>query len=172
MTTNTGFFKTYYDRDRGWMWNGHPIEMISGTKVEVNDKKFNITPGIQKVLTDLSNIPLKKLNNKDNEIFIIFLDNLGFENYEALRGESKSGRYKQSKSNFKKHNLKGRGFVKFIIPSNMIDIYTRLEILLRLKISGHTGTLTEASHLIDELYKRGDIQTELQYPNAHNKFQT
>ena len=25
MTTNTGFFKTYYDRERGWIWNGHPV---------------------------------------------------------------------------------------------------------------------------------------------------
>ena len=48
--------------------------------------------------------------------------------------------------------------VKIIIPSNIIDIYTRLEILLGLKLSGHTDTLTEASNLIDELYKRGEIQ--------------
>ena len=44
MTTNTGFFKTYYDRERGWIWNGHPVKMIRGTEVEINDKKFNITP--------------------------------------------------------------------------------------------------------------------------------
>ena len=43
--------------------------------------------------------------------------------------------------------------VKIIIPSNIIDIYTRLEILLGLKLSGHTDTLTESSNLIDELYK-------------------
>ena len=48
--------------------------------------------------------------------------------------------------------------VKIIIPSNIIDIYTRLEILLGLKLSGHNSTLTEASNLIEELYKRGEIQ--------------
>ena len=48
----------------------------------------------------------------------------------------------------------GKGIEKIIIPSNIIDIYTRLEILLGLKLSGHTDTLTEASNLIDELYKR------------------
>ena len=65
--------------------------------------------------------------------------------------------------------LEGQG-VKIIIPSNIIDIYTRLEVLLGLKLSGHTDTLTEASNLIDELYKRGEIQKEGQYRNALNKF--
>ena len=51
-------------------------------------------------------------------------------------------------------NLQCEG-AKIIIPSNIIDIYTRLEVLLGLKLSGHTDTLTEASNLIDELYKRG-----------------
>ena len=66
-------------------------------------------------------------------------------------------------------NLEGEG-VKIIIPSNIIDIYTRLEVLLGLKLSGHTDTLTEASNLLDELYKRGEIQTKQQYRNALNKF--
>ena len=68
-------------------------------------------------------------------------------------------------------DLQGEG-IKIIIPSNIIDIYTRLEILLGLKLSGHTDTLTEASNLIDELYKRGEIQNKQQYRNALNKFQT
>ena len=68
-------------------------------------------------------------------------------------------------------DLRGEG-LKIIIPSNIIDIYTRLEILLGLKLSGHTDTLTEASNLFDELYKRGKIQNEQQYKNALNKFQT
>ena len=71
-----------------------------------------------------------------------------------------------------KPKLKGKGVEKIIIPSNKIDIYTRLEILLGLKLSGHTDTLTEASNLIDELYKRGEIQNKQQYRNALNKFQT
>ena len=52
--------------------------------------------------------------------------------------------------------LKVKG-VKIINPSNIIDIYTRLEILLGLKLSGHTDTLTDAINLIDEFYKRGEI---------------
>ena len=67
--------------------------------------------------------------------------------------------------------LQGEG-VKIIIPSNITGIYTRLEILLGVKLSGHTDTLTEASNLIDELYKRGEIQNEQQYRNAINKLST
>ena len=132
----------------------------------------NITPGIQKVLTETSNIPLKKLKNDDEDIFNkIFLKSLNFENYKPIRGESKSVRYKQSKSIFKKRNLEGQG-VTLIIPPNIIYIYTRLEVLLGLKLSGHTDTLTKASNLIDEIYKRGEIQNKEQYRNALNKFQT
>ena len=66
-------------------------------------------------------------------------------------------------------DLRGEG-LKIIIPSNLIDVYTRLEILLGLKLSGHTVTLTEASALIDELYKRGEIQNKQQYRHALDKF--
>ena len=75
------------------MWNGYPIKVLGGTEVEINDKKQNITPGIQKVLTDTTNIPMKKLNGKDREEFSKNLERLDFENYKAIRGESKSGRY-------------------------------------------------------------------------------
>ena len=68
-------------------------------------------------------------------------------------------------------DLQGEG-VKNIIPSNIFDIYTRLEVLLGLKLSGHTDTLTEASKLIDELNKREDIQNKQQHRNALNKFST
>ena len=66
--------------------------------------------------------------------------------------------------------LKGRGIEKTINPSNIIDISTRLEILLCLNLSGHNKTLTEASNLIDELYKLGELQNKQQYRNALNKF--
>ena len=67
-------------------------------------------------------------------------------------------------------NLRGQGIEKIIIPSNIIDIYTRLEVLLGLNLSGHTSTLTEALKLIDEIYKRGEIRNKQQYRNALNKF--
>ena len=53
-----------------------------------------------------------------------------------------------------------------------MDIYTRLDTLLGLKVSGHTNALTETSNLIDELHKRGECQIERQYRKALNKFST
>ena len=51
-------------------------------------------------------------------------------------------------------------------------MYNRRELLLGLKLSGHTDTPTEASNLIDELYKRGEIQNEQQYRKSLDKFRT
>ena len=151
MQNNVGLFNIE-KRDNGELfWNGFPVEKMGGNKIKIDEKIIDITPGIQKVLTDKTNIALKQLNDEDRDIFTKILENLNFENYKPLRGESKSGRYKQSKNDFNKHDLKGRGIEKIIIPSNIIDIYTRLEDLLGLKLSGHTDTLTEASNLIDEL---------------------
>ena len=67
------------------------------------------------------------------------------------------------------NDLQGEG-VKITIPSNIIDIYTRLEVLQGLKVSGHSDTLSKATNLKDELYKRGEIPNKQQYRNALNKF--
>ena len=68
-------------------------------------------------------------------------------------------------------NLKGRGIETIVIPSKISEIYTRLQVLLGLKLSGHTDILREASNLLVELYKRGEIQNKQQFRNALNKFQ-
>ena len=56
--------------------------------------------------------------------------------------------------------------MKIIIPSNITDKYTRLEVLLGLKLSGHTDIVTEASNVLVKLYKQSDIQNEQQNQNA------
>ena len=48
MKDNTGFFKTHYDPQRGWMLNNHPIKTPRGTNVEINENERNITAGLQK----------------------------------------------------------------------------------------------------------------------------
>ena len=80
MTTNTGFLKTYNDRERGWMGNGNPIKVLRGTEVEINDKNFNVTPNLQKVFTQTSIIPLKKLNDQEWEIYKNILETYNLEN--------------------------------------------------------------------------------------------
>ena len=68
-------------------------------------------------------------------------------------------------------DLQGEG-VKIKIPSNINDIYTRHKVLLGLNLSGHSDTFTEASNLIDEFHRQGEIQNEQQNRNALNKFFT
>ena len=72
---------------------------------------------------------------------------------------------------FDEFYLESQGIQKFIIPSNIIDIYTRLEISQGLKLSGHSNTLTEALSLIEWLYRMGELQNERQYRNALHNFQ-
>ena len=59
-----------------------------------------------------------------------------------------------------------------IIPSNILDIWNRLEVLLRWKLSGQTDTLTEASFLGDELYKKSETRDEQKDGKAPNKFKS
>ena len=69
MENNTGFFKTLHDPQRGWMLNNYPIEISTGTKVKINDKEYNITPGIQKALVDSTYDAAKSMNDTEKLIF-------------------------------------------------------------------------------------------------------
>ena len=68
-------------------------------------------------------------------------------------------------------NLQG-GRLKTIMPSYIFEICTRLEVLLWWKLSGHTNNITEASNLMNEIYKRGEIRNEQQDRNALDKPRT
>ena len=162
------------------MINNYPVKMVGGTKVEINGSEYNITPGLQKVFTDKTYDVANSMTDTEEVIFRDISQKTNYNNRKRQKG-SKSGRdrYIQYELDNKvrrilnlDNKLKGRGVEKIIIPSNIIDIYTRLEILLGLKLSGHSNTLTEASNLIDGLYKRGEIQNKQQYRNALTKFST
>ena len=120
------------------------------------------------------------MNDEKKLIVFNILKNIGFVSKKNNNG-LKSARMKDALYNLPKaiakiqyptlpaiENLSDdlHGGVKIIIPS----IYTRLEIILGLNLFGHTNTLTEASNLLDERYKRGEIQNEQQCQNALNKF--
>ena len=120
------------------------------------------------------------MSDKDKVIFRDILFKTGYYKYKPgknrMPGRNRYIRYELDNEvrrilNLDK-NFKGRGIEKNIIPSNIIDIYTRVEVPVGIKLSGHTDTLTAASNLIDELYKRGEIQNKQQYRKALNKFST
>ena len=180
MKNNTGSFQTYEDSVYGWMWNGHPVKMLDGTEVKINDKIFIKTPGFQKDLVNKSYNTAKSLKDTDKLVFRDMLQKLGYCNHKPTKGRL-SGCYRFIKNGLdfdvrKFLNLASKGDVrrieKMINPTNIIDIYTRLAILVGIKLSGHTDTLREASNQNDELYNRGEIQNEHQYRIAPNKVQT
>ena len=132
-----GFCKIEERTSGDIFWNGFPVEKLGGNKLKINEDVYNKSDDLQNVFTKTSNIPLKKLNDKDKEMNKNISESLDFKIYKPLRDETKSAKYKYSKTNFK--DLEGQGIEKIIIPSNINDIYTRL---LGLKLSGHTNTLT------------------------------
>ena len=162
------------------MMNNIPIKSPGGTRIEIDENEYDMTQGIRNALTNKTYKTAKSMNDNEKLVFRDFLNKTGY--YSRKRTEGKpSGLDNYIKNDLDndlarildldiKPKLKGKGVEKIIIPSNIIDIYTRFEILLGLNLSGHTNTLTEASNLIDEFYKRGEIQTKQQYRNALNKF--
>ena len=163
---------------------GVPIVTLGGDKLRISGNDYELTPEIFKALSYTGYTG----NTMKNESDILMLNNnirdLGYtgigdhpskrktfltETLPKLVEEIQNRTFEEI--NVDSDNLQGDG-VKIIIPSNVIDIYTRLEILLGLKLSGHGDTLTEASNLIHELYKRGEIKNKEQYRNAPNKFNT
>ena len=152
--------------------------MLKGTKVEINENKYNISQVIRNVLVDQSYDTAKSMTVKEKLIVRDILQKTGYYNRKPTKGRL-TGRDRYIKYDLDNNvsrilsldtKLKGRGVEKIIIPSIIIDIYSRLEISLGLKLSRHTDTLTKASNLIDELYKRGEILNKQQYRNALNKF--
>ena len=57
------------------------------------------------------------------------------------------------------NEIEGEG-LKVFIPSIFNNIWTRLKLLLGLKLPGHTDTLTEASNLQDKIYQRGETKID------------
>ena len=80
MENNTGFLNIEERNDYDKFCKGFPFEKMGEIKRGIKEKIYNITPDIQKVLTDTSNIPLKKLNDKDREKLNSILESLDCEN--------------------------------------------------------------------------------------------
>ena len=161
---------------------GNPINTLGGDRIQIKDNIYDLTPEIYKDLSDTGYTGKNMKNENDILMMYNIINILGYTGIGDKPSKRKTFftitlpqivEEVQNKTfeeiTDESGDLEGQG-VKIIIPSNLIDIYTRLEVLLGLKLSGHTDTLTEASNLIDELYKRGEIQTKQQYRNALNKF--
>ena len=87
MIDNTGvFFKTHHDPQRGWLLNNYPIKMLRGTKVKINENKYNITPGLEKVFTNQSYETAKSLNDMENLVLRDISQTTGYYNRRPTKG--------------------------------------------------------------------------------------
>ena len=163
---------------------GVPIYTLGGDTIRIKGNDYDLTPETYKALS-YTGYDGKNLKN-ENDILMLYniINDLGYmgigdnkskrktfltETLPRLVEDIQNRTFEEITED--SDDLQGKG-IKIIIPSNIIDIYTRLEVLLGLKLSGHSDILTEASNLIDELYKRGEIQNKQQYRNALDKFTT
>ena len=163
---------------------GVPVYTLGGDKLRIRHNDYELTPEIYKAFSFTGYTCKSVKKESDNLMMSNILHDLGYTGIGDRESKRKPFLRKalpkllekiQNKMfddiRDKSDNIRGEG-MKIIIPPNIIDIYTRLEVLLGLKSSGHTDTVTEASNLIDELYKRGEIQNKQQYRNALDKFST
>ena len=172
--------------------NGVDFKIVGENSLKIGNNTYELTPEIQKALTNTS-YNFDKLSDKDILIFARILveikykpddDNkskrrdyiktkllsrvqkiLNFPIAAIASGESDEYEFLES-------DLEGNGTLTIVVPSDSDEIWTRLQVLLGLKLAGHTDTLIEASQLLDALFKKGEIKTEQQYRNAIDKFTT
>ena len=162
---------------------GVPIQISEGDTIKINENVYELSPEIYKALTNTTYSDNTMKDENDILMMYNIIRDLGYNGIGDRDSKRKTFFTKKlsklvediQNKTFNEitddsDDLGGEGIQKIVIPSNIIDIYTRLEVLLGLKLSGHIDTLTEASNLIDELYKRGEIQNKYQYRNALNKF--
>ena len=177
--SSKNFLKLIQDKSGKASILGVPINTLGGDRIRIKDIIYDLTPEIYKALSSTSYTGITMKNENDILMMNNIIRDLGYTGVGDRDSKRKTfftielpkrGEDIQNKT-FDEIDLEGQG-VKIIIPSDIIDIYTRLEILLGFKLSGHSDTLREASNLIDELFKRGEIQNEQQYRNALNKFST
>ena len=154
------------------------IYTLGGDRLRIRDNDYELTPEIFEALSFTGYTGNSMKNENDILIMNNIINDLGYKSVGDRYSKRKTFLTKTlpklvveiQNRTFDEFDLESQGIEKIIIPSNIIDIYTRLEKLLGLKLSGHSDTFTEASNSIDDLYKIGEIQNEQQYRNAHFKF--
>ena len=90
MKDNTGFFKTHYDPQRGWMMNNYPIKTSGGTNVKISGNKYDITQGLRNVFTDSKNETAKSMSDTEKVDFKDILSKRNYYNRKLTKGKMSS----------------------------------------------------------------------------------
>ena len=144
------FFKLEGRPDGRVYWISVRIKPVRENTIDIIGREYDVTPSIQHYFRKTGSTT-KSLNNKEKETVYNIPKDVGFYNTRHRIG-LKAARMKDALYDLPKEiakirnptllsienvadsdDLQGEG-VKIIIPSNLIDIYTRLEVLLGLKL--------------------------------------
>ena len=190
MINATNKFKLYTGKGERYVLNGINVDPMGGKDVKIGNNIYEITPEIQSLLTQTKNI-FNKMSDNDIVIFIRILDETNCnpeEDHKSTRRDYirdklpskvrkilippivaitswESDEYESLES-----DLEGNGTKTIVVPSDSDEMWTRLKVLLGIKLAGHTDSVIEASQLLHALFKKGEIETEQQYRNAIDKF--
>ena len=190
MARSNNKFKIVKDNQNHAMLNDIYINPMGGNNMKIGENIYELTPEIQKALTE-TNYKFNKMSDNDILNFSNILREINYDpdtdrksgRREYIRNKlasrvqkilnpplstiasGESDEYESLSS-----DLEGNGTKTIVVPSDSNEIWSRLQILLGLKLAGHTDTLIEASQLLDVLFKKGEIQTQQQYSNAIDKF--
>ena len=173
------------------VWNGKLFKTTEENWVEIGNNEHDLTPDIQSAISS----PKYNKNNINDDYILTFIDipeSDIFNINNSKPGENEAVRMKSATKYLPQRSKKilnrsiilpntkneavpdpliGEG-VKIIIIFNIIVIWTKSKTLIGWKLFGNTVTLTKSGNLVDDLYKRCEIQNELQYWNALEKFYT
>ena len=133
-----------------------------------DDEDYDCNANIQDAV--LNKTFLKSLNDKYTLTSNVMIKIPKYDEYKQYPASGKSESFKSFKSELPERVANNESTfldendsidsqaegVEIIMPSNNIDTWAKLEVLLGVKISGHTHTLTEGSNLIDEIYKKDE----------------
>ena len=141
------FFEVIQDPECKFSWIGHDIVPLGGIRVGINGEEYDLTPEIQ---TDFTDTRYNFINSISvDESVLTFDKTIERLDYKHTK-YSNSKRTKTNKKELEKRadkilnpplpiqaveneegsdNLQGEG-MKIIIPSNIIDMWTRLKVLL------------------------------------------
>ena len=132
-TTNS--LKLNKDEDDNYNILKSAKKPLGGDKILVNDSNiYEFSPEIHKALSKSSYTGKSMKDENDRRTLYNFLTDIGynFRNRDEITSQKKFfTRLFNQFENIKKEeprDLKGQGIEKIIIPSNIIDICTRLEI--------------------------------------------
>ena len=87
MKDKAGFFKIEERGNGDDFLNGFPIKKLGGNKIEINNKEFTMTPGLQKVLTKKTYKSIKSLNDNEKVVLRDFLSKTGYYSRKPARGK-------------------------------------------------------------------------------------